>query len=323
MGLSLQSPLIASSSPLSRDADNILKMEDAGAGAVVMFSLFEEQIDAEMNRVKHMWENGAENFGEALNYYPDAGSYRVGLDRYMEILRESSQRCDIPVIGSLNGIHPEGWVKLAQSMEQAGAKGLELNIFYIPTFTFIEGIRIEAHYVDALKCVKEAVNIPVAVKLNPYFSAMGNMARKLSDAGADALVMFNRFYQPDFDIASLEIVNSLEMSQPDEIRLPLMWTGILYGQLPLSLAASTGVHSGKELIKYLLAGADVAMATSSILKNGIGHITHMLDELKEWMVAKEFQSIEDLRGVMSQQHIRYPEKFERGNYIRILQEHES
>lgn len=323
MGLPLKSPLLVSASPLAREVDNFLKMEDAGAGAAVMFSLFEEQIEAEAQQVQYLWEAGAESFGEALNYFPEVDSYPVGVAQYMEILQQASKRCDMPIIGSLNGIHPEGWVELAQAMEAAGASGIELNVFFIPTFTLVEGNRVEAQYIEALTTVKEAVNIPVAIKLNPYFSAMGNMAKKLSEAGADALVMFNRFYQPDFDIESMEILNSLELSQPHEIRLPLMWIGILYDKFPLSLAASTGVHSGTELIKYLLAGADVAMTTSALLKHGIGHIRTMLDELTEWMEARSFDNLEEIRGIMSQQNIRHPEKYERANYIKILHGYEA
>lgn len=322
LGLSLNSPLVASASPLSRNVDNLLKMEDAGAGAAVMFSLFEEQVKMELRQIHQLWEAGTESFGEALSYFPEIETYPVGVASYLELIREASERCDMPIIGSLNGTTPEGWTEFAKDIEQAGASALELNIFYVPTDISRTGEEVEQRYLDVLKLVKQSVTIPVAVKLSPYFTSMGQMATKLSNAGADGLVLFNRFYEPDIDIDHLDLENSLELSHPSEARLPLMWIGILYDQLPLSLAATTGVHSGRDLIKYLLAGADIAMTTSALLKHGIGIIPAMLEELQLWMELRGFHDLKEMRGVMSRKHVNDPAAYARANYIKVLQGYE-
>lgn len=319
MGLTLKSPLVVSASPLSEKLDNIKKMEDAGAGAVVLFSLFEEQIRQEEAVWNYLTGAGAESFPEAMNYFPPISDYRVGIDNYLELIRKARASVDIPVIGSLNGITPGGWVEYAKAFQEAGAQGIELNIFFIPADLNLHGDGVERRYLDILKLVKESVEIPVALKLNPYFSAFGNAAKQFSHAGADALVLFNRFYEPDFDIDTLEIVNSLELSTSNEIRLPLLWLGILYGKIQSSLAASTGVQSSTELIKYLLAGADVVMTASVLFKKGIPYIYQMLAELEEWMQARDFRSVDEMRGVMSQIRVDDPTAYERGNYIKILQ----
>ncbi len=319
MGLKLKSPLLVSASPLAKNVDNLLRMEDAGAGAVVMFSLFEEQIVAEIQAMHSIWEAGAELSGEASSFFPEVQTYDVGVYEYMNLIQEASERCDMPIIGSLNGITPEGWTGYAKEIEEAGASALELNIFYLPTDLTQDSAAVEDRYLKVLKEVKAAVKIPVAVKLSPYFSSMGHMAQQLSEGGADGLVLFNRFYQPDFDIEHLDLVNSLDLSTSSEIRLPLLWLGILYDKLPLSLAATTGVHSGTELIKYLLAGANVAMTTSALLKNGIDYLTVMLGELERWMDVRDFSNVNEMRGLLSQQNIKQPDRYERANYIRILQ----
>ena len=322
LGLSLKSPLVASASPLARNVDNLLRLEDAGAGAAVMFSLFEEQIRMEIRNFQNLWEAGTESFGEALSYFPEVETYPVGVASYLELVRDASERCDMPIIGSLNGTTPEGWIEYAKEIEQAGASALELNIFYVPTDITRTSEEIEQRYLDVLKEVKEAVTIPVAVKLSPYFTSMGQMATKLSKAGADGLVLFNRFYEPDIDIDHLDLQNSLELSNPTEARLPLMWIGILYDQLPVSLAATTGVHSGRDLIKYLLAGADVAMSTSALLKHGPGIIPGMLEELEHWMELRGFHTLKEMRGIMSRKNIQDPAAYARANYIKVLQSYE-
>ena len=287
-----------------------------------MFSLFEEQLKMEMRQVQQLWEAGADSFGEALSYFPEVETYPVGVASYLELIREASERCDMPIIGSLNGTTPEGWTYYAKAIEQAGASALELNIFYVPTDISRTGEDVEQRYVEVLKQVKKSVTIPVAVKLSPYFSSMGNMATTLSEAGADGLVLFNRFYEPDIDIDHLILENSLSLSHPSEVRLPLMWIGILYDQLPVSLAATTGVHTGRDLIKYLLAGADVAMTTSALLKHGIGIIPSMLEELELWMRLRGFESVKEMRGIMSRKHVNDPAAYARANYIKILHGYE-
>jgi dihydroorotate dehydrogenase (fumarate) len=314
---------VASASPLSESVDNIKRMEDAGAAAVVMFSLFEEQLRHESAALEHLMESGTESFAESISYFPEIDSYHVGPDRYLDILRRASEAVDIPVIGSLNGITSEGWVDCAKQMQQAGAKGIELNIYYIPAGLDVSGRNVEQRYVDVLKAVKAAVSIPVALKLSPFFSAIGEMAKQLDDAGADALVLFNRFYQPDFDLDKLEVAPTLHLSTPDEIRLPLLWIAILRGRIKASLGATRGVHSATEVVKYLMAGADAVMTTSALLKHGIGFLTTLVDELQAWMERKGYVSIEQMKGSMSQQNVADPSAFERANYIKILESYKN
>ena len=323
MGLKLKHPIVASASPLSESVDNIKRMEDAGAAAVVMFSLFEEQLRHESAALEHLMESGTESFAESISYFPEIDSYHVGPDRYLDILRRASEAVDIPVIGSLNGITSEGWVDCAKQMQQAGAKGIELNIYYIPAGLDVSGRNVEQRYVDVLKAVKAAVSIPVALKLSPFFSAIGEMAKQLDDAGADALVLFNRFYQPDFDLDKLEVAPTLHLSTPDEIRLPLLWIAILRGRIKASLGATRGVHSATEVVKYLMAGADAVMTTSALLKHGIGFLTTLVDELQAWMERKGYVSIEQMKGSMSQQKVADPSAFERANYIKILESYKN
>jgi dihydroorotate dehydrogenase (fumarate) len=323
MGLKLKHPIVASASPLSESVDNIKRMEDAGAAAVVMFSLFEEQLRHESAALEHLMESGTESFAESISYFPEIDSYHVGPDRYLDILRRASEAVDIPVIGSLNGITSEGWVDCAKQMQQAGAKGIELNIYYIPAGLDVSGRNVEQRYVDVLKAVKAAVSIPVALKLSPFFSAIGEMAKQLDDAGADALVLFNRFYQPDFDLDKLEVAPTLHLSTPDEIRLPLLWIAILRGRIKASLGATRGVHSATEVVKYLMAGADAVMTTSALLKHGIGFLTTLVDELQAWMERKGYVSIEQMKGSMSQQNVADPSAFERANYIKILESYKN
>lgn len=319
MGLKLHSPIVVSASTLSENLDNVLQMEDSGAGAVVMFSMFEEQIRKENARFEAVIRATSHVFAEAADYFPNLDDYHVGTAQYLENLRRAKERVHIPIIASLNGISPEGWIEYARQMEQAGADGLEINIFYIPADLDLTGQAVEQRYIDIIRLVRQTVKIPIAVKLNPYFSAMGHTALRMQEAGANALVLFNRFYQPDFDIQTLKVLHNLQYSDASEIRLPLLWIGILSGKLRLSLAATTGVQSAGEVIKYLLAGADVAMTASALYKNGIRYLETMHNDLRNWMSAKGFQSISAFKGAMNQFNVSDPDAYERANYIRILE----
>jgi len=319
LGLKLRSPIVVSACTLSEDLDNILQMEDAGAGAVVMFSMFEEQIRKDDFRFDTIVKATTKGFAEASDYYPGLDEYHVGTDKYLEILRKAKERVNIPIIGSLNGITPKGWIDHAKQLEQAGADALEINIFFIPANVRLTGVEVEERYLKIIRLLKQTVRIPLAVKLNPYFSAMGNMAHSLQEAGADGLVLFNRFYQPDYDIHALKVVHDLHYSDASEIRLPLLWVALLSEQINASLAASTGVQSANEVIKYLLAGADVTMTASALYKNGISHLETMEKDLCFWMEKMGFQFIDAFRGVMNQSNISDPTAYERANYIRILE----
>lgn len=319
MGLQLNSPILVSACTLSEQTDNIVKMEDNGAGAVVLFSLFEEQIKKEEARFKNVMSGTSYSFAEALDYFPDLDDFNVGTDEYLENIRKAKERVKIPIIGSLNGITNEGWIDYSKQMEQAGADGIEVNIFFIPGDVNMSTSEVEHRYLNIIHAIKQTVKIPVAVKLNPYFSAMGNMALRMKNAGADALVLFNRFYQPDFDINELIVKTDLHYSESNEIRLPLLWIALLYGKIKLSMAATTGVQSAVEVIKYLLAGADVVMTASSLYKNGIPYLKTMNKELQDWMYMMGFDSIDAFKGSMSQQNISDPTAYERSNYIKILE----
>lgn len=319
MGLKLPSPIVVSACTLSEKTDNIVKMEDNGAGAVVMFSLFEEQIRMEEARFKGVVSETSYAFPEALDYFPDLDDFNVGIDDYLDNIRRAKERVNIPIIGSLNGITAEGWIDYSRLIEQAGADALEVNIFFIPGDIAMSSAEVEHRYLNIIESIKQEVKIPIAVKLNPYFSAMGNMALRMKNAGADALVLFNRFYQPDFDINELVVKTDLHYSDSSEIRLPLMWIALLYNKVKLSLAATTGVQSAVEVVKYLLAGADVVMTASSLYKNGIPYLKTMNKELQDWMYMMGFDSVDKFRGIMSQQNVSDPTAFERANYIRILE----
>jgi dihydroorotate dehydrogenase (fumarate) len=285
----------------------------------VLPSLFQEQIEAEADRQDHLVGMGSESSPEASSYFPAASEYRVGPDQYLDLVERASSAVAIPVIASLNGTTDEGWISYARLIEQAGAKGLELNIYFIPADIAMSGRAVEQRYLDILGAVREMVSIPVAVKLSPYFSAVGDMALQLEKAGADALVLFNRFYQPDLDLARLEVLTDIKLSSPDEVRLPLLWLAVLAGRVRLSLAATTGVDTADEAIKYLLVGADVVMTTASLLRHGIDHMATLRAGVEAWLMAREFASVDEIRGLMSQEKVADPEAFERANYIRILQ----
>ncbi len=319
MGMNLNSPIIVSACTLSEQTENIVQMEDHGAGAVVMFSLFEEQIRKEEAKYKAVLSGTSNSFAEALDYFPGLEDYSAGTDEYLENIRKAKERVNIPVIGSLNGITNEGWIDYSVMMEQAGADAIEVNIFFIPADVSMSAAEVEHRYLNIIETIRQSVKIPVAVKLNPYFSAMGNMSLRMKNAGADALVLFNRFYQPDFDINELLIKTDLHYSESSEIRLPLLWIGLLYGKVKLSLAATTGVQSAVEVIKYILAGADVVMTASSLYKNGIPYLKTMNRDLQDWMFKMGFDGIDSFKGSMSQQHISDPTSYERANYIKILE----
>ncbi|MDE3213221.1 MAG: dihydroorotate dehydrogenase-like protein [Bacteroidota bacterium] len=319
MGLKLNSPIVVSASTLSQQMDNILKMEDNGAGAVVMFSLFEEQIRKEEIKFNKVISETTYAFAEAMDFFPDVDEFNVGVDEYLEKIRIAKERVKIPIIGSLNGITSEGWIDYSRLMESAGADGIEVNIFFIPGEISMSSSEVEHRYLNIIDAIRHAVKIPVAVKLNPYFSTMGNMALRMKNAGASALVLFNRFYQPDFDINELKILTDLQYSESNEIRLPLLWIGLLYGKVDLSLAATTGVQSAVEVVKYLLAGADAVMTASALYKHGISYLNTMNKELNDWMYMMGFNDIASFRGSMSQKNISDPTAYERSNYIRILE----
>ncbi len=318
LGLKLKNPLVPSSSPLTRTLDNLRRMEDAGAAAVVLYSLFEEQITLESEMLNHYLTQGIESFPEALNYFPEAPEYQTGPDGYLEHIQRAKNALDIPVIGSLNGVSTGGWVNYARKIEEAGADALELNVYYLPTDVNLGGAEVESIYLDILKDVKTAVTIPVAVKLSPYFSAMANMAKRLTDGGADGLVLFNRFYQPDLDPENLDIVPHLVLSNSNELRLPLRWIAILYGRIQADLALTTGVHTVEDVVKGVMAGASITMMASELLQNGVGRVGEILTNLEQWLEEYEYDSLEQMKGSLSQINCAEPAAFERANYMRVL-----
>jgi len=319
LDLTLNSPIVAGAGPLTASVDNIRKFEDLGAGAVVLPSLFEEQIQQEQQLIERLATTGADSYAEALTYFPAPESYGIGPTDYLETIHRASQAVDIPIVASLNGITDDGWAQYALQMEQAGAAAIELNIYFIPTAADVDGREVEDRYLCILQAVKRAVKIPVAVKLSPYFSAVAHMAGRLVKAGANGLVLFNRFYEPDIDLTQLTVLPNLNLSTAAEIRLPLLWIGVLSGRLRTSLAASTGVESADEVIKYLLAGADVVMTTSALLRHGAGYLKVLRDGLTNWLAARDLTTVDSIRGRMSQRKIADKTAFARANYIRVLQ----
>jgi dihydroorotate dehydrogenase (fumarate) len=318
MGLTLRNPIVPSASPLTETVESVRRLEEAGAGAVVMHSLFEEQINLDSHQLDHFLSHGTYSFAEALSYFPDLHRYNIGPEGYLDQIRKAKEALEIPVIGSLNGVSAGGWTKYARLIEQAGADALELNVYYVATDPDLSSAAIEQMYVDVLRQVKQSVNIPVAMKLSPYFSSMANMARGLADAGADALVLFNRFYQPDLDLERLEVVPHLVLSNSDELRLPLRWTAILHGHVPVDLAITSGVHTHEDVLKAMMAGARVAQTASELLQHGVGRISEILSDMERWMVEHEYESIAQMQGSMSQRHVAEPAAFERANYMKVL-----
>lgn len=319
LGFKLKSPLVASSSPMTQSLEGILRLEESGAAAIVMHSLFEEQITLESLRLNHYLDYFTESFAESLSYFPEMESYNVGPEEYLNLIRQAKKSLSVPLIGSLNGITTGGWIDYATRIQQAGADALELNIYYIPTNPEETAEQVEQRYIDILRSVKEHVEIPVAVKIGPSFSSIAHMAKRLVEAGADALVLFNRFYQPDYDIENLEVTPHLVLSSSHEMRLPLRWVAILYGRIAADFAITSGVHTAEDAIKGVMAGANIVMMTSELLQNGPDRLRVIAEEMHQWMVDREYESVEQMRGSMSQQHVAEPAVFARANYMKVLQ----
>jgi dihydroorotate dehydrogenase (fumarate) len=319
LGMTLKNPLVPSASPLSQTVEGIRRLEDAGAAAVVMYSLFEEQLVGESQQLDHFLSYGTESFAEALSYFPEMEDFNTGPDDYLNLISQAKEAVDIPVIGSLNGVSTGGWVSYASQIQQAGADALELNIYYIPTSVDISGTEVEQMYLDVVRDVKANVSIPVAVKLSPYFSATAHMAHQLAEAGADALVLFNRFYQPDIDLEELEVVPRLVLSASYEMHLPLRWVALLYGRVKADFAITSGVHTHIDVLKGLMAGANIMMMASALLQVGPAYLGQVLDKVVSWMDEHEYESVAQMRGSMSQQHVAEPAAFERANYMKVLQ----
>lgn len=318
LGLKLRTPLVPSASPLSQEIDSIRRLEDAGASAVVLYSLFEEQLRQETFELDHHLTAGTDSFAESLSFFPRAGEFRLGPEGYLNHIRKAKEAVRIPIIASLNGATVGGWTEYAKQIQQAGADALECNIYSIPTDMNVPGVEIEQTYLEILKAVKSAVTIPVTVKLSPFFSSMANMAKQLDQAGANGLVLFNRFYQPDIDIDELEIKPNVLLSTPQALRLPLTWIGILFGRVKASLAATSGVHGPEDVIKLLMVGADVTMLCSTLLRNGISHLRYIELGLADWMNKHEYESVEQMKGSMSQLRCPDPSAFERAQYMRAV-----
>ena len=319
LGLELKNPLVAGASPLNGELGNIRRLEDLGAAAVVLPSIFEEQVEHEQEVIDRLVTAGIDSYGESLSYFPAETACAMAPARYLEFLERAARAVDIPIIASLNGVTDQGWLDYARQLEEAGARAIELNSYFIASDPALDGRAVEQRYLDVVTSVKRAVKLPVAVKIGPYFSAVAHLAHELHVAGADGLVLFNRFYQPDIDLATLGLLRNLELSHAGEIRLPLLWISVLAGRIKASLAASTGVESEDEIVKYLLAGADAVMTTSALLRHGIGHMGVLLEGLKRWLEARGLDGIDRIRGKMSQRAVADPDAMERANYIRILQ----
>jgi dihydroorotate dehydrogenase (fumarate) len=318
LGLKLRTPLVVSASPLSEELDNLKRMEDAGASAIVLYSLFEEQLRQDRLELSHHLENGKDSYAEALSYFPDAGEYRLGPDEYLRHIAAAKKATNIPIIASLNCSSPGGWTEFAKLIQVAGADALELNIYYIPTNPDMSGTEVEMNYLDILRAVKANVSIPIAVKLSPYFSNFANMAKRFDQAGAKGLVLFNRFYQPDIELESLEVKPNLLLSTPMAMRLPLRWIALLHGHVKASLAATSGIHRASDAIKMLLAGADVTMLCSTIIRHGIPQIAMIERDLVDWLQEHEYESVNQLRGSLSQKNCPEPAAFERAQYMKAL-----
>jgi len=318
LGLALKNPLMASASPLSKKVDLVRCLEEAGAAGVVMYSLFEEQITHQSRALDHYLTHGAESYAEALSYFPDLDDYNLEPDIYLEHLHRVKRAVGIPVIGSLNGISPGGWVEYAHKIEQAGADALELNIYYLPTDLSMSRAELEEIYIALIRDVRLQVHIPIAIKLSSFFTALPSVARRFVQAGADGLVLFNRFYQPDFDLDALEVVPNLTLSISHDLRLPLRWIAILYGRIEADLALTSGVHTAQDVLKAMMAGAKVAMLASELLANGLWRLQDILDYLRAWMEEHQYESITQMRGSMSRRAIAEPAAFERANYMIAL-----
>jgi dihydroorotate dehydrogenase (fumarate) len=319
LGLTLPSPVVVASNPLCRDIDSMRQMETAGAGAVILPSLFEEQLEAEDLNLKYYVTHNSALLPNALQHIPDMEEYNKGADGYLSHVYRTKKALGIPVIASLNGSSSGGWVRYAKLLEAAGADALELNVYYLPTSAATTGSKIEQRYLDLLEQVKGTVTIPVAIKLSPYFSATANMATQLDRLGVDAIVLFNRFYQPDIDLDTEMVTPNIELSTSSELRMRLRWVAILYGHVKANLAITGGVHSAEDALKSILAGADVAMVASTLLKNGPGYVKTIVDGMSDWMDGRDYADIGRIRGKLSQRHVSNPSAFERANYMQVLQ----
>jgi len=318
LGLDLKNPLLASASPLSESVENVQKLERAGVSAVVMYSLFEEQITKESLALDHYMEQGTESFAEALSYFPKFGRYAIGAETYLDHLRALKEAVDIPIIASLNGATRGKWIEYAERIEASGADALELNIYYLPTDPEENGQTVEENYLDLIQNICMAVEIPVAVKLSPFFTSIPNFIKKVASAGAKGAVLFNRFYQPDFDLDDLEVVSSLHLSSQSEMLLPLRWIAIMHGHINIDFALTTGVQSGTDILKAMMAGSKVTMVASEFLRKGIDRATEMLESAQLWMEEHEYESIQQMQGSMSQKAVGDPATFERANYMKVL-----
>ena len=318
LGLKLKNPLVASASPLSKKVESAKKLQDAGISAIVMYSLFEEQIIHESLELDHYLTRGTDSFAEALSYLPDSGMYSIGPEKYLSQLTGLKKALNIPVIGSLNGVSKGGWTHYAKQIQDAGADALELNLYFISTDTALTSQELENAQIELVAEIKSAITIPLAVKLSPFITALPNYARRIVEAGADGLVLFNRFYQPDFDLNELEIVHSLDLSTSADLRLPLRWVSILHGKVNADFALTSGVHTSSDVLKAMMSGAKVAMMASKLLQTGEQVIPSMLEELQVWMKEREYVSIEQMQGSMSQKSVKEPAAFERANYMKVL-----
>lgn len=318
LGLKLKNPLVASASPLSKKVESAKKLQDAGVSAIVMYSLFEEQIIHESLELDHYLTRGTDSFAEALSYLPDSGMYSIGPEKYLSQLTGLKKALNIPVIGSLNGVSKGGWTHYAKQIQDAGADALELNLYFISTDPALTSQELENAQIELVSEIKSAITIPLAVKLSPFITALPNYARRIVEAGADGLVLFNRFYQPDFDLNELEIVHSLDLSTSADLRLPLRWISILHGKVNADFALTSGVHTSNDVLKAMMSGAKVAMMASKLLQTGEQVIPSMLNELQAWMKEREYVSIEQMQGSMSQKSVREPAAFERANYMKVL-----
>jgi dihydroorotate dehydrogenase (fumarate) len=318
LGLKLRTPLVPSASPLSEDIDNLKRMEDAGASAVVLYSLFEEQLRQDRAELVHNLEQGTESFAEALTYFPEPKEFHLGPEEYLKHIAKAKKATRLPIIASLNGSSPGGWTHYAKLIQQAGADALELNIYYIPTDFNLSGAAVEQTYLDILKAAKSEVTIPVAVKLSPFFSNFANMAKRLDDAGANGLVLFNRFYQPDIDLETLEVKPNILLSTPMAMRVPLRWIAILCGHVRASLAATSGIHRASDVLKMLMAGADVTMLCSVLIRHGVRQISTIERDLVAWLEENEYESVSQLKGSLSQKKCPAPGEFERAQYMRAI-----
>lgn len=318
LGLSLKNPLVASASPLSKNLDRVRQLEDAGAAAIVLYSLFEEQIRQESLALNEVLNRGTESFAESLSYFPEVENYNIGPEKYLQHIQKIKAAVDIPVIASLNGSSQGGWLTYAERIQEAGADALELNIYHMPTDLQVTSDALEQNQIDLVHQIREKLTIPLSVKLSPYYSAFASFARRITDAGADGLVLFNRFYQPDLDIINLKVLTNLELSRSEDMRLPLRWIAILYDRIQTDFAITSGIHTREDIVKAVMAGANCTMMASTLLENGISHLANLLNSLENWMETYQYASITQMRGVMSQKKVQNPAAFERANYLKIL-----